>query len=543
MQRDNTPLQLVLLWALLVLIGLASRSYTPIDETRYVTVAWNMWLNGDYLVPYLNGEAYSHKPPMLFWLINLGWSVFGVNEWWPRVMAASFALACLFLTKRIANKLWPYQPATPSIAMVVLFGASMWTMLTTALMFDMLITCFTLLGMLGVINAYQQPQIPTTWLKSWGLFALAIGGGLLAKGPTILLQLLPTACLVAWWGTEQTIALNARFKSSWFKSLGNATLLGIAIALIWAIPAGIHGGHDYQYAIFWGQTANRMVDSFAHHRPMWWYLPLLPILLFPWSLWGTFWIGLTKQLKQNSQNMGLRFCLAWVLPVFIAFCLISGKQVHYLLPILPGIALLIAYSTQQEKTSTRLQRLSIGCALFAIGIALSALTHHVQSPAMQAWLHAFPSWLTYVLMASAIVLVWLPKVDMLAATKQVMVISVLLVQGLFFYAIQATGNAYDMRPISHELHSLEEQRIPMAHLGPYPGIYNFLGRLHQSPDLVNEATLPAWFETHPEGRVIAYFDRQQAFDAQQASYVQDYQKSRVTILTKAQWQAQSALQR
>jgi 4-amino-4-deoxy-L-arabinose transferase-like glycosyltransferase len=57
------------------------RTPTPIDETRYLTVAWEMWLRQDFLVPYLNGATYSHKPPLLFWLINLSWGMFGVSEW------------------------------------------------------------------------------------------------------------------------------------------------------------------------------------------------------------------------------------------------------------------------------------------------------------------------------------------------------------------------------------------------------------------------------------------------------------------------------
>jgi hypothetical protein len=35
------------LWLALVVISLLCRSYIPIDETRYVTVAWNMWLRDD----------------------------------------------------------------------------------------------------------------------------------------------------------------------------------------------------------------------------------------------------------------------------------------------------------------------------------------------------------------------------------------------------------------------------------------------------------------------------------------------------------------
>ena len=42
------------------------RPLLPVDETRYLTVAWEMWTSGSYIVPHLNGEPFSHKPPLLF---------------------------------------------------------------------------------------------------------------------------------------------------------------------------------------------------------------------------------------------------------------------------------------------------------------------------------------------------------------------------------------------------------------------------------------------------------------------------------------------
>ena len=66
------------LWLLLVGVALATRPLLPVDETRYVSVAWEMWQRGDFLVPHLNGSPYSDKPPLLFWLMHAGWWVFGV---------------------------------------------------------------------------------------------------------------------------------------------------------------------------------------------------------------------------------------------------------------------------------------------------------------------------------------------------------------------------------------------------------------------------------------------------------------------------------
>src|SRR4051812_30653292 len=101
----------IVIWAALVAVGLSERPPLPIDETRYLTVAWEMWRTGDYLVPHLNGVAYHHKPPLLFWLMTLGWQVIGISAAWARLVAPLFALGAVVLTSHLARLLFPDRPA------------------------------------------------------------------------------------------------------------------------------------------------------------------------------------------------------------------------------------------------------------------------------------------------------------------------------------------------------------------------------------------------------------------------------------------------
>ena len=122
MNRFSLPVWAVC-WLICLVSAIVLRPPLPVDETRYLAVAWEMWLRDDFLVPYLNGEAYHHKPPLLFWLMHAGWSVFGVNEWWPRLVAPLFALAALWWTGRLSRLLWPDDTTAASLAPIVLVGA------------------------------------------------------------------------------------------------------------------------------------------------------------------------------------------------------------------------------------------------------------------------------------------------------------------------------------------------------------------------------------------------------------------------------------
>ncbi len=484
------PLAILLLATLTALL---SRPLTPVDETRYVGVAWEMWLRGDWLVPFKNGEPYSHKPPLLFWLYDLGWWLFGVNDWWPRLISPLFSLGSLWLTLSLAQRLWPQQEATQRNALWILSASLLWLAFSTAAMFDVVLSFFVLLGMRGLLIAADASP-----MRGFAWFAVAIGCGILVKGPVVLLHLLPAAALAPWWAAEHKL----RWKR-WYGAILLAFLGGAAIALLWAVPAGSHGGEEYRRAIFWGQTANRMVESFAHRRPFWWYLPWLPLILFPWLLWPTLWRSF-KGMVRERLDFGQRFCLAWMLPVFVAFSLISGKQVHYLLPLFPSFALLAGHFTTKSRTSgtwlPALVSLSVTGVMLYLAFAGLPRAFEASEP--------LPKWPGVVLLGWIALTYWLGRRDdgrVPALALQSAGLLVLLHCQLAPWLWQR----YDARPIAAAIRSYQDKGFPVAHLGKYHDQFQFAGRLTQPLAELDGNGLKAWFSRHPQGMVVVYWDPRQ----------------------------------
>jgi len=516
--KNKCGLSPILLWLLLLIIPLFGRTFFQIDETRYVAVAWEMWVRGDWLVPYLNGEAYHHKPPLLFWLINLGWGIFGVNEWWPRVVSGLFSLASLWLTVYIARLLWPQRPNVAAFSPLILLSCFLWSLFTSATMFDMVLAFFTLVGMVALILAWQNGG-----KRAWVLFGLAIGLGTLTKGPVILLHLLPVALLAPWW--QRTSPTR-----NWYLGVFGGVGLGALIALAWAIPAGLAGGPEFQQAIFWGQTANRLVNSFAHSHPWWWYLPLLPIMLFPWLLWPPFWRGLAHLLEHRNAS-SVRFCLIWFGVVFGGFSLVSGKQLHYLLPILPAFALLTSYllvkhQQQYHRCDTLLPALVIILLGFLI-LIVPFVSAQIRLPVWLVQISPLPGIMLFLL--GAVLILWkLPQIK-----QQLLLISTIaILTGLIFplAIIKTAWPAYDLRQISQHISTLIKHKQPVAHFGDYHGQYQFFGRLQQPLPVVDENNLCTWLSQHPNGKLIAYFSGKYLDLSEQADYVQFYRSKHVGII-------------
>ena len=140
----------VLAFAGSTLVLILLRPLLPIDETRYLTVAWEMWLGGSKIVPHLNGEVYSHKPPMLFWLINLVWLATGPAELAARLVAPAFGAISVVLTAVLARRLWPEDPSRAGFAALILATSGVFLAFGSATMFDTMLTVATLVAVMAI---------------------------------------------------------------------------------------------------------------------------------------------------------------------------------------------------------------------------------------------------------------------------------------------------------------------------------------------------------------------------------------------------------
>jgi 4-amino-4-deoxy-L-arabinose transferase-like glycosyltransferase len=499
------PLALaVVIWAVLVLAGLVLRPALPVDETRYLAVAWEMWNSGNYLVPHLNGIPYHHKPPLLFWLITLGWSVSGVSETWGRLVAPLFALGCLLLTARLAQLLFPKYPAVMGAAPLALVGTFFFTAFASFTFFDTLVTFFTLLGLIGIWRAAEGKPY---W--GWGLFALALGFGVLSKGPVQLLNLAPAALLAPWWAPQRPASW-----WHWYGEFAFAVIAGAVIALAWAGPAAIAGGSNFAYMLFIGQTTERVVDALWHERPWWWYVPVCFVLIFPWVWWPAFWRSLL--VRGVEREPGVRFCVAMVVPVFVAFSAISGKQPHYLLPMIAVFVLLlvrhvVAAAEAGRFLDGRLSRLPSLVLLAAAGIAmivaaiapaaLAALIPDLTDLPPLGWTGALAG---LAVVAIAVLVALDRPTGPLFRIATFAGATAAFVVALQVAAAPELQSSFNVSGAAEFLAQAQADGHPIANVGDYHGQYEFAGRLTKPIDVIDADAAVAWATAHRDGLIVTY---------------------------------------
>jgi 4-amino-4-deoxy-L-arabinose transferase-like glycosyltransferase len=492
MKQDRALLALLAGWAVFSVASIWLRPLWPVDETRYASVAWEMWLRGDFLVPYINGEPYSHKPPLLFWLIQLGWALFGVNDWWPRLVGPLCAFAAIPLLLKLEKLLWNEKREQDSYSIWVLFGTLLFAGFVTLTMFDLLLTLCAMVAMVGVLYLSKNE-------KSKGILWLGagIGLGVLAKGPVILLHVLPAAVVAPWWAPSLKGKL-----VRWYVDLLLGVLLGAAIALAWALPAAYFGGEAYRHAIFWGQTAGRVSESFAHRSPWWYYLPLLPVILFPWFVWPRFWFGIKSTFIKN-QDPGARFLAAWLLLTLIGFSLVSGKQAKYLVPFLPAFALLAGRALDRLRTPPRWwEFLPPALGFLAVPGVLAWLRARPESLKLPEWAGEVPLWPLVLLALVAPVLLYFCRNGTRTQLRALAFATLFGMAVLGVGVIPAFVPYSDPAPAARYLAALQAQRLPLAYLGKYHAQYNFAGRLREPIEILDAGEVRGWVAVHPDGRVL-----------------------------------------
>lgn len=474
------PWRWLALWCVLLLPLAVLFPPIPIDETRYLTAAWEMVNSGQWLVPTVNGAWYSDKSPLLFWLIAGGWKLLGVHTWVARVEALVVALGMLLTLRRLALRLG-MDARGADAAMWILAGCLGFTVFSTAIMFDLLLS----LTVLGALHALLDLDAGK-WTRGVVLLGVMIGLGILAKGPVMLLHIVALALLAPLWSdTART------HKARWYAALLAGFALGLAIALCWLLPAAWYAGPAYWQPLL-DKVTGRIAKSFAHSRPFWWYLPLVPVLLLPWLLtlraprtaWARLWRG----------RFGRFLWCWWVLP-FVAFCAISGKQVHYLLPLLPAWALAGAWLLQQS--GARLRPLLFGLLAVAVAAGMAVLPWQAAktfaiAPRPVIALLA----LVGLVVAIGVWRVWGRSARALALSATALVSAAMLAGALAYLP------ALDVRPEAAFVQQALTEHVAITHVEWNNGLFGYTGQLHQPVPWVKRDGVLAWCRAHPDGILL-----------------------------------------
>ncbi|MEN3001456.1 MAG: glycosyltransferase family 39 protein [Armatimonadota bacterium] len=332
-----------LLWllALVALLDIGAFGLTDLDEGFYASVAWEMKERGDWWTPRFRDEPWFEKPPFLYWLMILSMRLFGENEFALRVPSV-----VLFGLTLVAIVAWGERRLGKGVGVLagLLFAiAPMSLLLTRLALTDMALCCWLTLALIALWEARERPLL-------WSLLGgVVLGLAVLTKGP-VGLGLIGLHYLLNARGLH-TNGLRLRWVLF-------ALLVAVATASPWYLGVYLQHGRDFFEEFVVRQNLLRFAGGDTAHS----VLPLLQrggagnitagvaiyLLFYVVMLWlgalpMVFWAGVLW-CREPDEPMVAGYLRRWAWLVFGLFTLSFTKLPAYIFPMLPALALLVAFS-------------------------------------------------------------------------------------------------------------------------------------------------------------------------------------------------------
>lgn len=349
--------------ALIACVGAFSLPPLDRDEARFAQASAQMLETGDYIAIRFQDAERNKKPAGVYWLQSASVSLLSSPEAraiyayrLPSVIAA--ILAALF-TYAIGRRM--FGPAPAFLAAMLLAASPVFAAEATIAKTDAALLACVVAAQAALSAIFLNQTKGRRRLVAAG-FWIALGAGVLIKGPIILLVCGLTA-LVFWAGRRREIRL---------ADLTPVTGLIILTLMIgpWALAVNeATEGRFFIEAVGRDMLAKTTGAQESHGGPPGYYLALTPILLWPAA--ALIPSALTRAIVRRREPVML-FLLAWLAPSWIVFELTATKLPHYVLPLFPALALLAADAafTGARGQASRLDR--AGAALYLLfGAALS----------------------------------------------------------------------------------------------------------------------------------------------------------------------------
>ena len=327
-----TFLGLLLLCYFIFFFNIGNYALMDVDETRYVSMARDMFHSKDFLTLYLNGEYFFEKPPLYFWGECLSFALFGkVNEFTARFPVALYGtlstLLVYFTGKKIISRRYGF------ISALILATTLEFVMLAKFAILDIVVTtCIGFSVMFGFLTQFVNDKNKK---YMWWLFYIFSGLAVMAKG--IPGFVVPFA--VMFFVTLYNKTFKQIFKPQYILP---GFVLFFLIVLPWHIVMlKMHDPLFFNEYIM-KHHINRFFSSSEIDREQPFYFYFVTVLwgLIPWVFSGIA-VGITK-LKtfkniavselNNSQKFMMFNIIAFIVTMLF-FSSSSTKLITYILPV------------------------------------------------------------------------------------------------------------------------------------------------------------------------------------------------------------------
>jgi len=324
-----------------------------VDETPplFAASARAMARSGDWLTPRVNGLPRYDKPPLVYWLMGLGYALPGQARWNPLgTWAASLpsALSSVGVMLLLAATLlrWPqpgFSPVRPGRLLQAITAASaalafalsplvlLWSRMAVS---DALFSALLSAALLLFWWRYAGAQ---AWWPGWLLLGLAV----LAKGPVAVVLAGLALALFAWLQRDFQ-GLRRRLRPA------PGLLLTAVVALPWYGLELLVEGRPFVDSFFGYHNLQRFSGVVNNHLQPWWFFgPVLLVAALPFTplLLAGLWSGLRLPPAQPPASLA-RFASCWLLAVLLFFTVAATKLPSYWIPATPAAGVLIALAAQ-----------------------------------------------------------------------------------------------------------------------------------------------------------------------------------------------------
>jgi 4-amino-4-deoxy-L-arabinose transferase-like glycosyltransferase len=313
--------------------------YDP-SEARYAEMARKMLESGNWVTPMIDyGVPFWGKPPLTIWLSAISLGLTGINDFSVRFPSLFLGIAIGWIVFYLAKTQRDLNYALSSV--LALVSSVLFFVMSGTVAMDQCLSFGITLALASFWLALRGEQ------RFWGyVFFIGLSIGLMAKGPIALV--LSGTCIGLW--TLFTRRWLDIWKAiPWF----SGTLLMLCICVPWYLLAEQRTPGFLEY-FFIGEHWKRFTESGwkgdlygvgrAHPRGMIWVFWLLGG--FPWVLLILKRLATATYRREAARQIfkddWLLYCLLWMLAPLLFFTLSANVIWTYVLPGLPGLALLVA---------------------------------------------------------------------------------------------------------------------------------------------------------------------------------------------------------